>query len=110
MSTEQVDHSIETQMVSQEDLARAAENDRFRRENRIPGEEREILKRTLVFFASRRGGLSKSTRFIGRMCWSWMLAHRFAWHLQSACKPSAAVHMAAAGAYQGTITSQLWLS
>jgi transposase len=41
-------------VVSKGDLGLAQENDRLRRENRILKEEREILKRATVFFASQK--------------------------------------------------------
>ena len=40
-----------TDVVSQEDLGLAQENDRLRRENRILKEERDILKKATQFFA-----------------------------------------------------------
>ena len=44
----------DTDVVSKEDLGLALENDRLRRENRILKEEREILKKATVFFASQK--------------------------------------------------------
>ena len=41
-------------VVSKEDLGLAQENDRLRRENRTLKEEREILKKATVFFASQK--------------------------------------------------------
>ena len=40
-----------TDVVSNEDMSLARENDRLRRENRILKEEREILKKATQFFA-----------------------------------------------------------
>ena len=42
----------DTDVVSQEDLDLAKENDRLRREIRLVKEEREILKKATQFFAS----------------------------------------------------------
>lgn len=42
----------DTDVVAKEDLSLAQGNDRLRRENRILKEEREILKKATVFFAS----------------------------------------------------------
>ena len=44
----------ETDVVSKEDLGLAQENDRLRLENRVLKEEREILKKATVFFASQK--------------------------------------------------------
>jgi transposase len=44
----------DTDVVSKGDLGLAQENDRLRRENRILKEEREILKKATVFFASQK--------------------------------------------------------
>lgn len=44
----------DTDVVSKEDLSLAQENDRLRREDRILKEEREILKKATVFFASQK--------------------------------------------------------
>ena len=44
----------DTDIVSKEDLGLVQENDRLRRENRILKEEREILKKATVFFASQK--------------------------------------------------------
>ena len=44
----------DTDVVSKEDMNLAQENDRFRPENRILKEEREILKKSTVFFASQK--------------------------------------------------------
>ncbi|CUH88700.1 Transposase [Phaeobacter sp. CECT 5382] len=44
----------DTDVVSKEDLGLAQENDRLRGENRILKEEREILKKATVFFASQK--------------------------------------------------------
>ena len=44
----------DTDVVSKEDLSLAQENDRLRRANRILKEEREILKKATVFFASQK--------------------------------------------------------
>ena len=41
----------DTDVVSQEDLSLAQQNDRLRRENRLLKEEREILKKATQFFA-----------------------------------------------------------
>ncbi len=41
-------------VVSKEDLGLAQENDRLRREKRILKEDREILKKATVFFASQK--------------------------------------------------------
>ena len=41
----------DTDVVSKEDLSLVQENDRFRRENRLLKEEREILKKATQFFA-----------------------------------------------------------
>jgi hypothetical protein len=49
-------------VVLTEDLGLAPENDRLRHENRILKEEREILKKATMFFASQKpGGLSSPT-------------------------------------------------
>jgi transposase len=45
----------DTDVVSQEDRELALENERLRRENRIPREERDIPKKATHFFASHRG-------------------------------------------------------
>lgn len=45
----------DTDVVPKEDLSLAQENDRLRRENRILKEEREILNKATVFFASHGG-------------------------------------------------------
>jgi transposase len=44
----------DTDVVSDKDLDLARENERLRRENRIPKEEREILKKATQFFASQK--------------------------------------------------------
>ena len=44
----------DTDVVSKEDLSLAEETDRLRRENRILKEEREVLKKATVFFASQK--------------------------------------------------------
>ena len=44
----------DTDVVSKEDLDLAEENGRLRRGNRILKEEREILKKATVFFASQK--------------------------------------------------------
>jgi len=44
----------DTDVVSKGDLNLAQENDRLRRENRILKEEREVLKKATVFFASQK--------------------------------------------------------
>ena len=44
----------DTDVVSKEDLGLAQENDRLRCENRILKEERDILKKATVFFASQK--------------------------------------------------------
>jgi transposase len=44
----------DTAVVSRDDLGLAQENNRLRLENRILKEEREILKKTTVFFASQK--------------------------------------------------------
>jgi transposase len=44
----------DTDVVSQEDLSLAQENDRLRRENRILKEERDIVKKATQFFASQK--------------------------------------------------------
>ena len=44
----------DTDVVLKEDLGLAQENDRLRRKNRILKEEREILKKATVFFASQK--------------------------------------------------------
>ena len=44
----------EIDVVSKEDLSLIQANDRLRRENRILKEEREILKKATVFFASQK--------------------------------------------------------
>ena len=44
----------DTDLVSKEDLSLAQENDRLGRENRILKEEREVLKKATVFFASQK--------------------------------------------------------
>ena len=41
----------DTDVVSEEDLSLAQENDRLRRENRLLKEERDILKKATQFFA-----------------------------------------------------------
>ena len=55
----------DTDVVSQEDLSLAQENDRLRRENRLLKEERAILKKATQFFAGlkpRSLDLSKNTK------------------------------------------------
>ncbi len=44
----------DTDVVSRDDLGLAHENNRLRRVNRILKEEREILKKATVFFASQK--------------------------------------------------------
>ena len=44
----------DTDVVSNEDLGFAQKNDRLRRENRVLKEEREMLKKATVFFASQK--------------------------------------------------------
>ena len=44
----------DTDVVSKEDLDLAEENERLRREIRLLKEEREILKKVTVFFASQK--------------------------------------------------------
>ena len=44
----------DTDVVSKEDLSLAQENDRLRRETRVLKEEREVLKKATVFFASQK--------------------------------------------------------
>ena len=44
----------DTDVLSKEDLGLIQENDRLRRENRILKEERDILKKATVFFASQK--------------------------------------------------------
>lgn len=44
----------DTDVVSKEGLSLAQENDRLPRENRILKEEREVLKKATVFFASQK--------------------------------------------------------
>jgi len=44
----------DSDVVSKKDLSLAQENDRLRRENRILKEERDILKKATVFFASQK--------------------------------------------------------
>ena len=44
----------DTDMISKEDLSLAYENDQLRRKNRILKEEREVLKKATVFFASQK--------------------------------------------------------
>ena len=44
----------DTDVVLKEDLGLVQENDRLRCENRILKEEREILKKATVFFASQK--------------------------------------------------------
>ena len=44
----------DTDVVLKEDLGLAQENDRLRRKNRILKEEREIVKKATVFFASQK--------------------------------------------------------
>ena len=44
----------DTDVVSRDDLGLAHENNRLWRENRILKEEREILKKATVFFASQK--------------------------------------------------------
>ena len=44
----------DTDVVSRDDLGLAHENNRLRRENLILKEEREILKKATVFFASQK--------------------------------------------------------
>lgn len=44
----------DTEVVSDEDLDLARENERLRRENRILKEEREILKKATQFFAGQK--------------------------------------------------------
>ena len=49
----------DTDVLSKEDLGLTQENDRLLRENRILKEERDILKKATVFFASQKpSGLS----------------------------------------------------
>lgn len=49
-----VTHYRATDVVPQEDLDLARENERLRRENRLLREEREILKKATQFFAGQR--------------------------------------------------------
>ena len=42
-----------TDMISKEDLSVGQENDRLRRKNRILKEEKEVLKKAKLFFASQ---------------------------------------------------------
>lgn len=44
----------DTGVVSDKDLDLVRENERFRRENRILKEERDILKKATAFFASQK--------------------------------------------------------
>ena len=44
----------DTDVMSNEDLSLAQENDRLRRENRILKDEREILKKATQFFAGQK--------------------------------------------------------
>ena len=44
----------DTDVLSKEDLGLTQENDRLRRKNRILKEERDILKKATVFFASQK--------------------------------------------------------
>jgi transposase len=44
----------DTDVVSNQDLDLARENERLRRENRILKEEREILKKATQFFAGQK--------------------------------------------------------
>ena len=44
----------DTDVLSKKDLGLTQENDRLRRENRILKEERDILKKATVFFASQK--------------------------------------------------------
>ena len=44
----------DTDMISKEDLSLVEENDRLGCENRILKEEREVLKKATVFFASQK--------------------------------------------------------
>ncbi len=44
----------DTEVVSDQDLDLARENERLRRENRILKEEREILKKATQFFAGQK--------------------------------------------------------
>ena len=44
----------DTDVVTQVDRELALENERLRRENRILGEERDILKKATQFFASQK--------------------------------------------------------
>ena len=44
----------DTDVLSKEDLGLTQENDRLLRENRILKEERDILKKATVFFASQK--------------------------------------------------------
>ena len=53
-----------TALISKEDLDHAQENDRLRRENRILKEEREVLKKATVFFASQTNPVTNGFPFM----------------------------------------------
>jgi len=46
--------ALRQDVVSKEDLSLAQENDLLRRENCILKEQREVLRKTTVFFASQK--------------------------------------------------------
>ena len=55
-----------TDTISKEDLSVAQENDRLRRKNRILKEEKEVLKKAKLFFASQSNPVTNGLPFMLR--------------------------------------------
>ena len=53
-----------TDTISKEDLSVAQENDRLRRKNRILKEEKEVLKKAKLFFASQSNPVTNGLPFM----------------------------------------------
>ena len=53
-----------TDMISKEDLSVAQENDRLRRKKRILKEEKEVLKKAKLFFASQSNPVTNGLPFM----------------------------------------------